>query len=521
MSRLRPAHVHVGFTVVTAVLCVYHVLATHLAADRTPAIAAVVLSSALPGLLLLVMLLRRRIVAPMPWWFVLGAMVALTVHNAEALRQVGLEGRPVAGGALFLLTLPLGYVGLLVAALLVSYRYARADVGGIVDGVLIGIGAASLLWAVALTPALTEQGAPAGTWLYTFVVVLLVSGIAGAVVRAVTTSHAARAPLAYLLVAVGTTLAGNVLDVLTTDPETGAGAWWVSLLWIAGYVALAAAAAHPSHVHLSRPETQVSGRLSPLRLAFLGGILLLDPLIVAIQTLADQPGSPLLVISSLLVVPLVMLRVGQLARLHAAAETRLERLATHDVLTDLPNRRAIDEHLEAALGRVARGVSPGVVVLFLDLDDFKAVNDDHGHHLGDRLLVTVGRRLRAAVRAQDLVGRFGGDEFVVVIEGDPDVVRQEAEARIASALQAPVRLGEVVASARASVGAAEVRPGDDVSAEQVLSAADARMYERKRPVRGPVQGFEVQTRVQSSDRQGSDRQSTDRQGTDRQGTDRG
>ncbi len=475
MTGPRPARVHTGFAVVTVVLCGFY-----LATSGAPAIATVVASSVLPGLLLLVMLLRGRVVAPMPWWFVVGALTALTVHNVESFRQVGLLGRATADGPLSLVTLPLGYVGLLVAALLVSFRYARADIGGIVDGVLIGVAAASIVWAVALAPALLAQGASRGRWVYTFVVVLLVSGIAGAVVRATTTSRAARPALAYLLVAVVATLAGNVVDVLTADPVTGAGARGVGLLWIIGYVALAAAAVHPSHVHLSTPEVQVTGRLTVLRLVFLGLVLVLNPLIACLQSLAGRSDSPLLLLATLLVVPLVMLRVAQLARLHAHAEARLELLATHDVLTDLPNRRAIDEHLEASLARVAQGRSAGVVVLFLDLDDFKAVNDDHGHHLGDRLLVTVARRLRAAVRAEDLVGRFGGDEFVVVVEGDPDVVRGEAEARVAAALHAPVHLDGVVASARASIGAAAVRPGDSVSAEQALSAADAQMYERKR-----------------------------------------
>lgn len=483
MSRTRPTHVHVGFAVVTAVLCVLY--ATTSGPVR---VATVVAASLLPGVLLLVLLCRGRIMAPMPWWFVVGALASLTVHNLEAFRQVAIEGRAAPAGPLFLATLPLGYLALLVAALLVSSRFARTDVGGIVDGVLIGIGAASLLWAVLVAPALVAQGATRGTMLYTFVVVVLVSGIAGAVVRAVTTSHAARPALAYLLVAVLATLAGNVVAVLTTDPATGTRARVVGLLWIVGYLALAAAAAHPSHVHLSAPRRQVTGRLTTLRLVLLGAALVLNPAIAAVQTATGAVDTPLLLLVTLLVVPLVMLRVAQLARLHDAAEERLERLATHDVLTDLPNRRAIDEHLEAGLARVAEGRAAGLVVLFLDLDDFKAVNDDHGHHLGDRLLVAVARRLRAAVRADDLVGRFGGDEFVVVLEGDPEVVRPEAEARIEAALRRPVRLDAVVASARASVGAAEVRPGDAVTAEQVLSGADAAMYASKRRRRAAALG---------------------------------
>lgn len=479
MPRLRPAHVHLGFVLVTAALC-----AAFAAFPGPVGTSAVVASSLLPALLLLGMLLRGRITAPMPWWFVVAGLAVLTVHNLDSLVQVGLGGRPAATGAIALATLPLGYVGLLVAAFLVTFRYARHDIGGIADAVLIGLSAASLVWVGAISPALAEQDAGLGKRVYVLVVVLLVAGIAGAVIRATSTSRAARPALAYLLVAVVTTLVGNVAKVLTTDPVTQAPARWIGMVWIVGYVALAAAAVHPAHVHLSAPERQVSGRLGSGRVLFLGAALALYPVLVGLEALFGQSlDILLLVVGSLLVVPLVMLRVAQLARLHAAAEAELARLATHDVLTDLPNRRAIDQHIEGALLRVSAGTSAGVVVLFCDLDDFKKVNDAHGHHLGDRLLVAVARRLRGVVRVTDLVGRFGGDEFVVVIEGDPDVVLDETLARIEDTLRAPVHLDDVVASAAASIGSAVVRPGDDVSAEQVLSAADARMYEHKRALR--------------------------------------
>ena len=97
-----------------------------------------------------------------------------------------------------------------------------------------------------------------------------------------------------------------------------------------------------------------------------------------------------------------------------AAQARLTHLAYHDPLTDLPNRLLFQEHLEQAIARARRG-KQAVAVLFVDLDDFKLVNDSHGHTAGDELLRVVADRLRDAVRATDVVARLGGDEFLVLV----------------------------------------------------------------------------------------------------------
>jgi len=119
-------------------------------------------------------------------------------------------------------------------------------------------------------------------------------------------------------------------------------------------------------------------------------------------------------------------------------------------------------------------------VLFCDLDGFKEINDDHGHHVGDEVLLVVAQRLRAAVRAQDMVARFGGDEFVVVVEGDPTTAEQETVARIERALSEPVCLGTVLTPTGASIGAASAVRGQTVNPDQLISAADATMYAQKR-----------------------------------------
>ena len=154
-------------------------------------------------------------------------------------------------------------------------------------------------------------------------------------------------------------------------------------------------------------------------------------------------------------------------------EDDLERRANRDELTGLPNRSAL---LRALGERLAAGVlTPPPGLLFLDLDGFKAVNDDAGHGVGDEVLVEVGRRLRDAVRPEDLVARLGGDEFVVLFDpvpGGPDLVE-----RLHEALRTPVPTTAGPRAMTASIGTGAAGLGEDPSV--VLARADAAMYDSK------------------------------------------
>ncbi len=98
------------------------------------------------------------------------------------------------------------------------------------------------------------------------------------------------------------------------------------------------------------------------------------------------------------------------------AEAKLEHQALHDPLTGLPNRALLGDRIEQAILRGRRSDAPGPVVMFLDLDRFKLVNDSLGHSAGDKVLVEVANRLKAVMRASDTLARFGGDEFVMLCE---------------------------------------------------------------------------------------------------------
>jgi diguanylate cyclase (GGDEF)-like protein len=151
----------------------------------------------------------------------------------------------------------------------------------------------------------------------------------------------------------------------------------------------------------------------------------------------------------------------------------------HDELTGLPNRILFWENLSHRLKVVGRRKT-GFAVLFLDVDDFKVVNDTLGHAAGDQLLVDVASRLRAALRAGDTAARVGGDEFVVLFD---DVATTEAALvvaeRLNEALRASYEIGPDRRIVTASIGIA-VGPDGLGTADDVVSAADAAMYDAKR-----------------------------------------
>ncbi len=152
----------------------------------------------------------------------------------------------------------------------------------------------------------------------------------------------------------------------------------------------------------------------------------------------------------------------------------LKRLSRTDALTGLVNRKAIDARLEAEVGRALR-LKRGLAVLMMDIDHFKAVNDDFGHPAGDRVLATFGRLISDGVRRGDLAGRLGGEEFVVICpDTGPDEAMGAAE-RIRKAVEtADFGLGRPVT---VSAGVAVLRPGD--RAPDLLGRADAALYDAK------------------------------------------
>jgi diguanylate cyclase (GGDEF)-like protein len=173
---------------------------------------------------------------------------------------------------------------------------------------------------------------------------------------------------------------------------------------------------------------------------------------------------------------LTVLDNQRLNRQLAAMVGELEYQAFHDRLTGLPNRALFHDRVEQALARHLRQPAP-MVLLFIDLDDFKDVNDGLGHAAGDELLVAVAQRLRDCVRTEDTVARLGGDEFAILLEHATDEPAATAvAARVVQAMQAPFPLADGVVRVTASAG---VTVSSDLDLDNVLRQADVAMYTAK------------------------------------------
>ena len=161
-----------------------------------------------------------------------------------------------------------------------------------------------------------------------------------------------------------------------------------------------------------------------------------------------------------------------------ASEEEARHDALHDTLTSLPNRALFDQGLEHGLVQ-ARRHGWGLALLFVDVDDFKGINDTYGHHVGDDVLLMIAERLRSFVRAEDMVSRWGGDEFVcLLLEIESEAVVTRLAQRMCRSIAEEFESGGVTLSVGCSIGIA-LYPEHGDSADVLLKNADRAMYEAK------------------------------------------
>jgi diguanylate cyclase len=426
----------------------------------------------------LVALTRSARGARTPWWFLLVALVLLVVGNGTNLVVRGVS--PAVTDAI----LTAGHAGLLAGTVTVVLRRGRRDFGGMIDVSIVAMGLGGLLWTCLLQPRSVALGVPISGQAALLVSTFVLAGLLGALGRLWLLGNESLVALGLMVTALLFALVGNVSmamvnGMLTADRWTGA-----ELLFLTAYSCLGSAALHPSAQALMRPAAAREDRLGATRLAFLGTAVAASPVLAGLRQLAGLPADALLVTGgTLALVPLVMLRIGLLSARRRDAELALVRQATIDVLTGLPNRAEFRTRLERALAsrplsRPQSQPQSQIAVLFCDLNGFKQVNDRLGHRAGDELLVQVGARLSASLRAGDTVARYGGDEFLAFCAATSrDEVLNQICPRLRDAISAPIVLAAGPVMVGASVGVAFA--GDETDADALIGRADAAMYDAK------------------------------------------
>ena len=209
-------------------------------------------------------------------------------------------------------------------------------------------------------------------------------------------------------------------------------------------------------------QDPAAGADTPLRVPFsTGGEVTLTPA----RALSDEEMTLVHAVGNILATAIARLR----------DEEQMRHDALHDPLTGLANRTLLYDRLNHAVAQSQRGLGD-TCVLFVDLDDFKQVNDEHGHQVGDELLATLGGRLMGAVRPADTVARMGGDEFVVVCENIDVPAALTLADRLEAAIAEPIRAAGAEHRLSASIGLAV---GRGAAAESLLRNADAAVYRAK------------------------------------------
>jgi diguanylate cyclase len=382
----------------------------------------------------------------------------------------------------------LGMYPLVIAGLLLMVRRASPgrDWASLIDATLIATAMFVVLGILLMDDQMTDPTlSPGGRLISLAYPVMDVALLAVAVRLAVVVQlrHPASALMGASLVSL--LVADTAYGVLSSAGtfETGG---TVDLFWIGFYALFAAAALHPSMADHGRAATPVKGHVTMARLVVLCLATLTVPVI---DLLWGQPVDKLLTTTASAAMFLLVLgRVLGLMRNVQASEERLRHDALHDGLTGLANRKLFSEQVEHCL---AGGGCDAVAVLFVDLDDFKTVNDSLGHHAGDELLRVVANRLRRCLGPADTVARLGGDEFAALLPSvaDPHEATSTA-ARLLDSLTQPVLLNGREVRITASVGIAMERGDGQERLDALLRGADVAMYLAKSKGKGRAELFE-------------------------------
>jgi diguanylate cyclase (GGDEF)-like protein len=369
-----------------------------------------------------------------------------------------------------------GYVPLTVGlVLLIHARTPGRDRASLIDATIIATGLGLLSWVFLMKPAATDSTlSVVGRVIsiaYPAADVLLLALVARLLVGAGAHNTAFRLLDGSLLIM----LAGDVGFAMLAQTDAFTPNNVINITWLLAYVLFGAAALHPSMAALSERAVEQPRRLTHRRLSLLTGVSLVAPILLLAQAWGRSGiDAAAIGVGSIALFLLVVARMAGLIRQVELQAAQLETLAQHDPLTGAANRRAWDRTLPVEMDRAGRAGTPLVVAL-LDLDHFKAFNDQYGHQAGDQLLRSATEAWQSLLRSSDLLARYGGEEFAVLLP--TSTLGQAVE--IVDRLRVATPLAQTF-----SAGVALWR-GDE-TADQLVARADKALYQAKQAGRNQV-----------------------------------
>ena len=418
-----------------------------------------------------------------PWLLIAAGQFAFFVGDLlwVIYAEMGQSPFPSLADVFYLGGYPFIAAGL---ALGIRRRLTGGDRSGLLDASILVTSAAVLAWTFQIGPlvsGLDPDPLAFGISLAYPLMDLLVIGVG---IGLLATPGARTTSFRFVAISLVTLLIADQIYALQTAEGSYENGGLLDLAWMVGYLTWGAAALHPSMRAVFDPRPVAVTLLGPLRLAFLGAAMLTGPVLLAFGRPDPDLGVIVIAGGTAILSLLVLIRLAGLVRLLSAdiakrrvLEEELSFQATHDPLTHLTNRRLFVQRVDQALD--AGGEVPDVAVLFLDLDDFKTVNDSLGHAAGDALLIAVAGRIRSCLRERDVAARLGGDEFAVLLRETSTAVEAEAAAgRLAMALSVPIALEGTVVPVAASIGIA-LPTAQITHVDDLLRAADIAMYGAK------------------------------------------
>jgi diguanylate cyclase (GGDEF)-like protein len=413
-------------------------------------------------------------------WLLIGVGFALWTCGDVVSALLAPDGGDVPVPSLADLFYCSGYLALIIGVARLAgpmIHGSALERPALLDALMIATTLGITVWLLLVNPLLTAEGVALDT-----AVVSAAYPILDILIILVVSRHLlinGPKPIAAILLTAGLTsyLIADLLNIGTSIAGEYSASGAINLGWLLGYLVAGSAVLHPS----IRAVGETDGEMRPI--SFLRQLLLASAAVVPAVVIVAHDNSSggdrlVLGLGTTLLIGIVMLRLFGALRDGQALRERIVHEARHDPLTGLANRLLFGERLAQAVA--SRRV--GVGLLYLDLDEFKGINDTLGHEAGDRLLVQVADRLRACLRTSDDIARLGGDEFAVIVTDSPG---EDETARIATrvldAFSGPFRLdGEAAETmVRASIGLAWAGAAPITPAE-LLRRADVAMYAAKR-----------------------------------------